>query len=91
MPGAHPNRPGLMIRERGQERGVKKVEGLDDTFINRRSLFCFRLPAPSNLLAQMLAQNKNGVSRLSQPLDFLGAGTGGRTPGLLITNQLLYH
>lgn len=43
------------------------------------------------MVAPVVAQHKNGVSLISQPLDFTGAGTGGRTPGLLITNQLLYH
>jgi hypothetical protein len=34
---------------------------------------------------------KMGLANLANPMNFTGAGTGGRTPGLLITNQLLYH
>jgi len=39
------------------------------------------------MLAKMLAMNKKGISRKRQLLVIIGAGTGGRTPDLLITNQ----
>jgi integrase len=46
---------------------------------------------PTESLTQSLTQEEEKVSLISYPLGFPGAGTGGRTPGLLITNQLLYH
>jgi hypothetical protein len=48
-------------------------------------------PKPAIWLSLSYPLIKKEVSQISQPLYFTGAGTGGRTPGLLITNQLLYH
>ncbi len=44
-----------------------------------------------NSLPQMLPQQKKWLASIGLLLVFTGAGTGGRTPDLLITNQLLYH
>jgi len=40
------------------------------------------------MLAKMLAMNKKGISRKRQLLVIIGAGTGGRTPDLLITKRI---
>ena len=43
------------------------------------------------MLAKMLAKKNKRLANKGQPLVITGAGTGIRTPDLLITNQLLYH
>ena len=48
-------------------------------------------PIGRKMLAQLLAQEITGSAKCSYVLDIYGAGTGIRTPDLLITNQLLYH